>query len=191
MTSNIDIFSDAEADIPATGELTNIGSLVKRATDLQEEIDALEATLSDRKGELLSILNQQLPDVMDGANCKRFETPDGLEVKIVDVVSATIPKDRADGALSWLRENGHGSLVKREIKVSLGRGKDNEAGELKAIIHDQFGLDPEDKETVHPQTLSAFCREQLANGKDPLPANLFSVFIGRQAKIQPKGSNRK
>jgi hypothetical protein len=47
----------------------------------------------------------------------------------------------------------------------------------------QKGLDPAVKESVHPQTLNAFVKEQLTSGKD-LPADLFGVYVGSRAKLK-------
>ena len=46
-----------------------------------------------------------------------------------------------------------------------------------------LGLEPIDKEQVHPQTLKAFVREQVESGK-PFPLELFGAFLGQKATIK-------
>ena len=53
---------------------------------------------------------------------------------------------------------------------------------LKKLLNDS-GISFTDKESVHPQSLNAFIREQTEKGK-ALPHDLLGVHIGQIAKIK-------
>jgi len=178
-----DLEADAQAIEASNDQLKQVGELAQKAEDLKAEVDALEQERKARKAELDKLLNNDLPAVMDEAGLSEFKTSNGRKIKVEEVVSASIPKARLDEALSWLREQGHGDLIKHELKVSLGKGSDNIVPEVKNALWRDYGLDPTDSETVHSQTLSAFCREQMANGVE-LPEDLLGLYAARVAKLK-------
>jgi len=45
------------------------------------------------------------------------------------------------------------------------------------------GLDPEQKEAVHPSTLKAFVKEQIEKGSE-IPSETFGIFIGQKTVIK-------
>lgn len=179
------LFADAQA-IAATGEqVADIGALAAKMIALQEEIEAIQATLAERTVELRRLEEQDLPEAMDAANCSSFKTSDGRELKLKEDVRASISKPNEPAAHAWLREHGHGELIKRKIELMLDRGQDNVASAIIKTIQDQFGLTPEDKASVHAQTLGAFCREQLAAGVE-LPAGLLGLYTRRYVALGKK-----
>jgi hypothetical protein len=180
-----DIFKDAQQPVSATdAEAAEIGTLTKRAIELQEEIEALSAQVKTRNEELRRITDQDLPEAMDAANCAEFKDKDtGKKITIKEAVTASISKNNAIKAHAWLREHGHESLIKNEIIVPLGKGLDNVAGEIITRLKTEFDVEPERRENVHAQTLGAFCREQLGMGVD-LPADLLGMYIRRVAVIK-------
>ena len=65
----------------------------------------------------------------------------------------------------------HGGIIKHEVFLSSVRTKGRKLLDAVQSLK-QKGLDPAVKESVHPQTLNAFVKEQMTSGKD-LPADLF------------------
>ena len=96
--------------------------------------------------------------------------------------SASIPKDKIDEALDWLRNNNHGDLIKNTVSIDYARGEDNAAEKMKQDLRTQ-GQSFTDKTGVHPQTLKAFVREQTESGKN-LPLDLLGAHIGQKTIIK-------
>ncbi len=116
--------------------------------DLQEEA----AELARRERELSMM---ELPDLMKEIGIPEFKTESGARLSIQHKVKASISKARKEAAFKWLRENGHGSLIKERVV----------------------------EENVHPNTLAAFCKEQLARGV-PLPEKLLGIYEFDQTVIK-------
>jgi hypothetical protein len=110
---------------------------------------------------------------------------DGSSVEIRPFYSARIPSSKADEAFSWLRENGHGDLIKNQVTLEFGMQQDNEA---KSIIEElkQKGLPVQQKTTVHPSTLRGFVREQIQELGKNVPAELFGTYVANKTKITTK-----
>lgn len=179
----VDLEADSQAVEATDDQLKQVGDLAQKADELQDEIKALEEQTKARKAELDKILKHELPGAMDEANLTEFKTKKGRKIKVEDVVSASIPKAHLNEALDWLRQQGHSDLIKHELKVSLGKGMDNMVPVIKQTLEKDYGLQPTDSETVHSQTLSAFCREQLAQGKE-LPEDILGLYTARVAKLK-------
>ena len=184
MAKKVDLLADATATEPTPAQLKSIGVYVDKALALQGEIAALEAQAKKCSDELFVVLNKDLPRVMDDAGCSQYiHKTSGRKVTVKEDLRASITKDKEVPAFAWLRENGHGELIKHEVKFTLDRGKDNVAGALIEGARREYGVDGSDKTLVHPGTLSAFCREQLGQGVE-LPMELLGIFIQRVATIK-------
>lgn len=179
-----DIFDDA-APVQATAqELKAISVLVAKALALEAEIEAMSGQLAELKREHAAITELTLPEALDTANCSEFKDSDsGKKVTLKERVNASISVANAPQAHAWLRKNGHGDLIKNQLVVQIERGKDNIVGKLIDDIKKKYGIDSERKESVHAQTLGAFCREQLAAGAE-LPAALLGLHVQRVANIK-------
>jgi len=120
---------------------------------------------------------------MDEMGVERLDV-DGLTVERKMIISASIPKDRKDEALSWLRENGLDDIIKNDVTCSFGKGQDNSAKNVIAILQDA-GFDPATKTHVHPSTLKAFVKERVTDGK-PIDLDMFGAFISNAAQLRRK-----
>jgi hypothetical protein len=183
--NNLDkVFNDAGPVEASNSELYEIGAKVSRALVLMDEIDAMESQLKSLKAELNDLTEKQIPEVMDNANCGLFKHKEtGRKVEVQDKVTASISKENRPEAHAWLRNAGHEDIIKNKVEFEVGRGKDNIAAEAIASLKQHFGIDAERTESVHAQTLGAFCREQLAAGVE-LPAALLGLWIRRVAVIK-------
>ena len=55
----------------------------------------------------------------------------GSSVEVKPFYSARIPASKSEEAFDWLRENGHGDLIKNQVSLEFGKMKqDNEAKSL-------------------------------------------------------------
>lgn len=183
----VDVVADAER-LP--DNLGRVGALAAALVAKERVVAEIEAQLSRETAELRRLRERDVPEAMDEVGLTKVTTADGSVVDVRRVVAASIPKERLQEALTWLRDNDHGDLIKRKVAVAFGRGADEEAERLVADLRNR-GLHAEDNVTVHAQTLSAFCRECLEVGV-LLPTDLLGVYVGRRAYVkQPDQKERR
>lgn len=178
----IDPYADAKAATVTGEQLADVGRLVAKALELEELVAQRKDALKQAEAELRTCLTREIPEAMTEAGVRTYETVDGRKVALREVVSASIPKARQEEAYAWLREHGHGDLIKNEVIAQLGRGGDNEAGEIAGYLEEHYGVPVTRRTSVHASSLSAFCREQLSQGAD-LPSDLLGIYHAHQAKI--------
>lgn len=164
-------------------KMKELAELVDAHLAAETHVAALEVQLYEAKRILTRIAEVQLPELLEALQLAEFKTTTGLKVTLTEVVRASLPKGAPRlAALSWLRENNYGALIKRSITVEFGKGEDENAQELIETLK-KDGLEPSEETTVHPQTLAAFVREKLAAG-ETIPLELFGVFRQRVAKVK-------
>lgn len=148
-------------------------------------VESLEAELKIAVDNLRRVQEIDLPNAMAAAGVMSFKLLDGKSITIKEDVYASIPKDeRYPAALSWLRDNGFGDVIKNEVKVAFGKGEETQAEELFAMLveHD-WASKTVTSESVHSSTLKALIREQLAKGAD-FPMDLFGAYPTTKAIIK-------
>ena len=173
---NADVFEKPEM---ADGEITSLANLAQQQLSLEKEIAAAEEALDAKKEKLRVLQEQTIPEKMMGMGMESFKLSDGSKVEIKKFYAASILSP--DECFAWLRSQGHGSIIKREIKSKFGMGEDAEAQRLLKLLEENM-FTAEDKSTVHPATLKAFVREQLEAAKT-IPSNLMSVHVGNRSKV--------
>jgi len=72
-------------------------------------------------------------------------------------------------------------VIKSEVTVTLSAGEQAQADQIAELIS-AAGFLPVQEQTVHPQTLRALVREQLAAG-NPIPLELFGARVVTQAHL--------
>ena len=97
-----------------------------------------------------------------------------------------IPKDdfKKEQALTWLRDQGLGDIVKNNVSVSFGRGEDDKAKQLLDLAVSN-GFEPQQKSDVAWNTLTALYQERVKAGLD-MPSDVFSLWIKDKTKISRK-----
>jgi hypothetical protein len=175
-----DMLADS-AETPLAG-LGKISTLAERYTDLDEEIKDTETRLKVLKEQAREIAEKQLPDAMAEVGVAKFTLTDGSEVSVKPYYSAKISDEKREECFTWLQDHGHEALIKDEVVLTFNRGEHEKAEEFKAQLEEQ-GLDYSGKMGVHPQTLTAFVKEQVESGAE-FPLELFNVYIGQIAKIK-------
>ena len=168
-----------------TGMSADIAKSCNKLLETQNEIAAFEEKLKQLKGTETTLSEQTIPNLMQQAGIAMLKLADGSSVEVKPFYSARIPASKADEAFSWLRDNGHGDLIKNQITMEFGMKQDNEA---KSIIEElkQKGLPVQQKTTVHPSTLRGFVREQIQDLGKNVPAELFGTYVANKTKITTK-----
>ena len=183
-----DIFEDLFDESTAlssvdTGTGKQLSQLVRSLRNVEQQIEDAENHIKSLKQEKHRLSVENIPALMDEMGVERLDV-DGLTVEHKMIVCASIPKDRKDEALSWLRENGLDDIIKNDVTCSFGKGQDNSAKNVIAILQDA-GFDPATKTHVHPSTLKAFVRERVTDGK-PIDLDMFGAFISNAAQLRRK-----
>ena len=163
------------------GELARLTKLAEEQAAAEAKVADLEAQLTKAREEVRDLAEFKVPELMDQIGMSEFKTASGLKIKVVETIRAGISVANAPAAFAWLKEHNHAAMIKREIKLSFGRGEDDKANKLIERLEGE-GLHPDDKASVHPSTLAAFVREKLAKGEE-IPLDLLGVHRQRASKI--------
>ena len=163
-------------------DLSKVASLVRQQLKLELHVAEIEENLKRTKRNLEEISGQLLPAALEEYGLSELTMADGSKISVQTVISASISKDRQPDAHDWLRDNGYGDLIKNTVSVTFGRGQDETAKDIVRVLQSN-GLDPEQKEAVHPSTLKAFVKEQIEKGSE-IPSETFGIFIGQKTVIK-------
>jgi len=168
-------------------ELTSLKTLLDKLQATRWRNETIEKELKAEKEKLRKIEEEDIPSLFNEfglSELKLLSEDGGLgdTISIKNVYRGHVSEKNKPEAFKWLRVNNHDDLIKNEIKINFGKGDDEQASNLKTkLVSD--GISFIDKETVHPQSLSAFIREQTEAGK-ALPHDLLGVHIIQKAQIK-------
>jgi len=179
---------DYSTDIAPVGDnlLMQIAATALTCQAQEAAVVAAEAALDTEKRKLKELKERTLPELMTAAGQKEITTADNLVVKLEEVVRASIPADRQQEGFSWLRDNGHGGVIKNQLTVEIPKGGDELA---RLIVEHVHSLSPSAlvalKESVHAGTLASLVRELLAGGAD-IPMEVLGAHVMTAAKVTVK-----
>jgi hypothetical protein len=168
-----------------TGMSADIAKYCNKLLETQKQILTTEEELKKLRDVEDTLSEQTIPNLMHKIGLELLKLKDGSSVEVKPKYKARIPESRSEEAFAWLRENGHGDLIKNQISMEFGMKQDNEA---KSIVEElkNKGLPVQQKQFVHPSSLRGFVREQIQDlGKD-VPADLFGTYISNNTKITTK-----
>lgn len=175
----------ADAARPASGTgdlLTRISNVVDELVAAREDVKRAEDVLKVAQQHVNTLEQYTLPELMREAKQEKLRTLSGYDVELGEVLRASIPPANLPQAIMWLSANGHGAIVKREIKLAFGKDEDQKAAEAFDLVVNA-GFLPDDKQSVHTQTLAAAVREMIAEGKD-VPMELLGVYVQPFVKVR-------
>lgn len=172
-------------------KLAKIGQVGAAMRALDDEIKLLEASVESKKKELFELRTKTLPDLLREVGMSSFALDDGTTVELKDEIYPDIPAALREEAYEWLRQHGHGDLIKHEIKVTFGMGEDTDALRIRQLlVEHESPLNFSEKETVLPQSLKAWIKEQDRKG-GALPEGLINVHRVTVAQMKtPKGTRK-
>lgn len=152
-----------------------VSDLAAAQIALEDRIAKGQALLEDLGRQLYKLKTVDIPTAMDAAGSLELTLKNGCEVIVTKFITANISEEDRAAAHKWLREHKFGSLIKNVIACKFGKGEDSSAKALRATLK-KLKIVFTDKESVHPQTLLAFVREQLKAEKAlPLSIGVVSV----------------
>ena len=179
------LLDEMESDVttPTIGDnsLKEMAELCAEQASLEEEIRQLEEQLKAKAKSARKLSQEIIPAKMSELGLESLTLKDGSSVKVKQLVQASIPVRYREDAFKWLRDHGHGDLIKNQVSATFGKGEDSSANEFIDKIN-SLGYEPTQKVWVEPMTLKAFVREQINEGSE-LPMDTFGVFVGAETKI--------
>ncbi len=153
--------------------LARVAALSRILIEREARVSTLEAELSQAKRDVLKTKREDLPELLREFGLSEIKLTDGSKVTIKEDVEARITEENKERALAWLVEHEASGLIKTNVDVKFNRGDRAAAIALAQQLSRTFDS-VEVAESVHPQTLKAFVREQMAAGR-AVPFDLFSI----------------
>lgn len=153
-----------ENNVPTGDQLEKVLSLVKQQMVLEKRIATGVKLLTELNEELKRLTEKDIPALFDILRVKELTLQDGVTVTVDEKVYPNITEANKDAAHKWLRAHNFGDLIKEEVKVNLGKGQETKMAQLVKWLVTKKYTDFTQKESVHPQSLGAFVREQLKKG---------------------------
>jgi hypothetical protein len=167
---------------PSNEGIQSLSKLVQSQVDLEAAIVKSEEQLEVLKAKHVVLTSTIIPDLMLELGMKSLSLANGAEVEIKPFISAKIPDTSKLLAFKWLRDKDLAGIIKRQISVALGKGDDKLATRIAKGLK-KLNVAFEDKESIHPQTLKSFCKEQIELNPTTFPRDLFGVFEGKISKV--------
>ena len=173
--------SDVKKPTIGDNSLKEMADLCAEQVALEEEMEQLAEQLKAKATAARKLSQEIIPARMSELGLESLTLSDGSSIKIKQLVHASIPVKYREEAFDWLREHGHGDIIKNQVSATFGKGEDTTASNFIDKI-EELGYQPQQKVWVEPMTLKAFVREQIARGSE-LPMDKFGVFVGAETKI--------
>lgn len=205
-TPSVDISEDInENRSHSSAELSQVSALAARMI----QIDLAKSKLAERVKELDTeqdrIANQDLPALMEEVGLKEFKLRTGEKIEIKPIISASIPsesaiakekdvekhaemKERLEKALSYIVKEGGGAMIKNILMVEFGKDSVKETRAAVSALK-KLKLTPVVTKGIHPQTLTSWVKEKIANGHPP-DFDTFGVYSGTRAVVNTKTKNK-
>ena len=182
MDNNFDYSTYVGVGHNSADELSNVARLAEAQNKAQENVNRLEEELKAAKEELRKYAEKLLPEEMEKLGLSTYNTTSGISVSVKEQIRATLSPENRPKGFAWLEEHGFGGLIKSNVVVPFKRNEIEEANKLVEKLGEEGKLANLERK-VEAQTLMAFVREQLAQGKD-IPIDVFGVFRQRIAKVE-------
>ncbi len=186
---------------PSTEQAMSLSELARQQMKLEDELEELKTIAADKTAQLQVIKTKKIPELLHAAGVLELALADGSKVKTKKAYSAAIAPENEERAFEWLEKNGHGSILKCEVRVEFKKGGKDNAVKLSEALKSK-GFKSAVTNGVHATTLKAFVKstieseiarqEEAAAGGNvdlvpELPRELFGVGIFTYAEIiRPK-----
>ena len=169
---------------PDESELQAVKRLAARLITIENEIEDCEARISDLKKEREEVRIRTLPGIMFELGINSI-TVDNHSCTLEPMVQASLPKDpeQREKAVAWMVDNGHGGIVKREMKIDLPKGDAITEEVVRDAVRDAAPDVPvATKYNVHHSSYSALIRQLVREGA-PIPTDLLGVYVGSIVRV--------
>ena len=170
---------------PAPEKVASLSAAAQEMYEAEMEVLRCEQQLKDAQARLRDVSEKVLPDMMEDAGMSELVLSNGTRLKVEDKLTVTPLKANRPAVIEWLRTSGHGSKVKRNVIVSLGKDADERERALLAELESEGFRDHRTEEWVEPSTLRAHVKRALEAGEE-VDMELLNARLFKRAKITGK-----
>lgn len=149
--------------------------LSKSAQALNEEIEAAEKALKEKKDTLTSLTQKTIPDLMLTLGIEHLSLTGGDEIQLTTIYTGSASKDRMPEIAEWLKSQNADGIIDREYRIM-----ENLVEQVRAA-----GFPVNEDMSIHHSRLKAFIREQMETNQE-FPVHLFKAQALKHAKIVTK-----
>jgi len=162
--------------------LSEIQQLLNVMASKEREYAVKEEELKLLKADIDKLQTQTIPEKMGSLTQIKVQVgPVIATVTIKHILRSNIKKGDRPQAYQWLKDQGHGDLIKTEVLATFGRGETEKATELAELLK-QHGFEASVEENIHWATQDKFVSEQLAKGLEFPP--FIGIFEGKKAEVK-------
>jgi hypothetical protein len=183
----MNLLNEMQTDVSAPSvndeAIGKISTLAQRQLTLQNQIEEYQEIIADLAGKLKKVQEEELPTAMQEAGVSEFKLTTGNKITIKPFYSGSITDENREEAFGWLADNDMDDLIKTDFTVKYGKGEDDKAEDLQRLLTEN-NVNFSFKKHIHPQTLSAFIKEQVEGGNSAFPLETFKVYSGKKAIIK-------
>ena len=175
-------------------KLEALRQVVRRHRDLTKRIEDLELELNVLKKQKWELETKTMPDLfMDAGVDKVGIAAEGnypaYDAALSPYYHANISKDMTEeqrqAAFKWLEDEGHGDLIKTQLKVDLGLGDRKSAKKVEAFLQ-KAGIDYSSELGVPWNTLTSWLKEQIEKQEKIPPLSLIGATVGNIVKLRER-----
>ena len=190
LPSASDYESFAEEPLP-TDKLERLTKLANTARDQARSVEELEEQLKVASRKLASLVEFEIPQLMDELGVPFLGLEDGSRVDVKEDIRASISADRRMAAVEWLDAHGLSGMVKRIFEIKFTREQEKEVRKFEADLRKRKNPLTVDRiYKVEPMTLKAWATRTLEAGGE-IDLALFGIHRQRRAKITMSGAKKK
>lgn len=162
--------------------LNEIKTLIDTLIHKDEDVICAENLFKKEKEEARKLREEVIPCALQELGLTKIVLESGETITLSQEVYASIPSDKKHQAFNWLESNGFDGLIKVDVVTSFSKGQHKDAQAFTQELYKK-GLCAKLNQTVHPQTLKAFIKEQLGKGSD-IPLDYFGANPVFKVKIK-------
>lgn len=165
-----------------TDPIAELLGLSNQASTLEAKYKDIEDELKVLKSDIDHIRCELMPAIMEENDIYEITLSNGQRIMLRSFPVGSISESNSVQALRWLRENGHGGVIKNQIIAELARGQDGLVDQVFAALAEQGITTISQKESVHPSTLKSLLREIALEPE--FPRDLFKVHDVKQVVVK-------
>ena len=113
---SIDYRKDKQDSVGAVANPNELANKVQELKELEDEIANAEASVKKLKEKAKVLSSFEIPEMMKDMNITKLKLKDGEQIEVSNFYSASIVDQ--DAAFNWLRNNGHGDIIKNDTNLS-------------------------------------------------------------------------
>lgn len=144
--------------------LEDISRLVNLQIKLEDTVSKLEDLTKQTKSKLRLISEGLIPSKFEELGLSEFKLDNGYKVSTKLAYYPNIKQENTEAAHQWLVDNGH-DIIKNDVTLKFTKGEQEHVNTVMQFLK-EMGYSPENKSSIHAQTLKAWAKKMLESGED-------------------------